>query len=160
MKSFQVDLLVVRFRRFAGIFISHEKESAHKGFSPGKSHSQRVSVHITLQKGPNPPPLSKTMSGHDLLLSRIWGHRQSHFKVRFSIDKIFTYIWYFTLKWKFPCPQILDDNRSWTDTVLDPMSFMWRIWAFLQCDMHSSIHWKYELGNFQMVLDACQYWAV
>ena len=26
-----------------------------------------------------------------------------------------------TLKWDFLCPQILDNNRSWTDTVLDPM---------------------------------------
>ncbi len=42
-------------------------------------------------------------------------------------------LWYFTLKWKFLCPQILGDNRSWTDTVLDPISFRWRIWAFLQC---------------------------
>ncbi len=39
-----------------------------------------------------------------------------------------------TLKWKFLGPQILDNNRSWTDTVSDPMRLVWRIWEFLQCE--------------------------
>ncbi len=53
----------------------------------------------------------------------------------------------FTLKWKFPCPQILDDNRSWTDTVSDPMSFTWRIWAFLQCDYYAPVFIKFYRHN-------------
>ncbi len=127
----------------------------------------------TLQKCPNPPPLSKSMSGHDLLLSRVWGHGKflcpqilgpikgvwvSCVKVKYfamsnvdfkmgvsSVESVSG-----NLKgqcrisdWKFgQCPVsgkthswvlILDNNRSWTDTVSDPMSFRWRIWAFLQC---------------------------